>query len=510
MVGTASPPRERTARPERWLDGRAMPLVPAAVALAVALAGIRGPSYWLDEAATVSMAGRPVPEMLRAFGNLDLVHALYYLMLRPWAMVFGTGEPALRVPSALAAAAAAAGVAVIGRRCLGPGTGLLAGLVYGASVSVCRFAQEARPYAMVAAVAVLATYLLIRGMREGERHPWAWFAGYGAAVAVLGLLNLNGLFLVPAHGITLLLARTGAPRTWVRWPVVTGLTGVALLPFALAAQDQKFQVEWLTEPSWATVWTLVQFMAGGRRLVAPVVALLVLGAVTGRSPRAAEPASLAAVAAPWLVAPPALLLLVSVLAEPMFTYRYVVFSLPALALLVGAGLARLAALGRPAAGAALLAVATAAVVVPTLPEHAAIRRQDSRLDDLRTPADIVRDRARDGDAILYLAGVVRWNASAYPDAFGRLRDIGMREDPVSAANLKGRDRFPRDLRAPLRREPRLWVMGSRSLGRPLEPPVVRRNQIVQESGPWRIAGHWNYRGGNITLYVRTAPYRTSK
>ncbi|MCP9980017.1 glycosyltransferase family 39 protein [Actinomadura madurae] len=110
-----------------------MPLVPAAVTLAVALAGIGTPSLWLDEAATISMTTRSYGDMLRVFPHLDLVHALYYLVMKPWVAVFGTGETAMRLPSALAMAAAAAGVAVLGRRCAGPAAGLAAGLVWAAA-----------------------------------------------------------------------------------------------------------------------------------------------------------------------------------------------------------------------------------------------------------------------------------------------------------------------------------------------------------------------------------------
>jgi mannosyltransferase len=403
---------------------------------------------------------------------------------------------------------AAAGIAVIGRRCLSPAAGLLAGLMYGCAVPVTRYAQEARSYAMVTAVAVLGTYLLVRGMRDDGRHPWRWFAGYGLAIVVLGLLNLNAVFLVPAHAVTLLTVSSKAAGTWIRWAVAAGLAAAALVPFALAAHGQEFQVEWLPEPSGKMVWTLVRFMAGGPGMVVPVLLLALVGAFTGFVTHETRP--LTAVALPWLVVPPTLMLVASLLDEPLFMYRYAVFCLPALALLTGAGLARLASLGRPALGGIALAAAVAVVAVPSLPRHDAIRRQDSRPDDLRTPAEVLRSKAQDGDVLVHLAGVVRWGASAYPDAYRRPQDVGLRKTPVHAANLKGRDKYPRQLRRPLQAASRVWVMSSRSLGRPLAPPVKRRMEIIREMGPWRVAGTWKYRGGKLTLYVRTQPYRTSR
>ncbi|MFB4317460.1 glycosyltransferase family 39 protein [Actinomadura sp. 21ATH] len=492
-------------RPREALPVRLMPLLPAVAALALSLAGIRGASFWLDESATVSMTGRSTADMLRVFDHLDLVHAPYYLIMRPWAALFGTGELALRLPSALAAGAAAAGVAVLGRRCHGPLAGLLAGLLYAGSVPVSRYGQEARSYAMVAAAAVLASYLLARGVEKDVRRPWPWFCGYALAIVLGGLLNLNAVLLLPAHGITLAVARSRRAGTWVRWPVAAGAAVAALVPFGLAARDQKVQVDWLPVPTWRTVRTLAEFLTGAPALVPPVLALAVAGAVATRRGRGGL--SLAALAVPWLLVPPAVLLVASLVTDPLFTFRYVLFCVPALALLAGAGLARLAALGRPAAGTALAVAVVAVLAVPSVPEHRAIRRQDSRPDDLRAAADIVRGHARDGDAIVYLAGIVRWDAAAYPDAFGRLRDIGMAEDPVRAGNLKGRDLLPREIRGALIRSDRVWVMSSRSVVTRPGDVVWRRARTVLVAGPWRVAGDWRFRGGVLTLYERTGPFR---
>ncbi|NEA25450.1 glycosyltransferase family 39 protein [Actinomadura bangladeshensis] len=502
---TPSPSRADWARARR-LAVRWAPLIPVAVTLAVTLTGIRRPSLWLDEAATISLTTRSAGDMFRVFDHLDIVHALYYLAMRPWVLLFGTGELAMRLPSALAMAAAAGGIAVIGRRCLGTAAGLLGGLAFAASVPVTRFAQEARSYAMVTAVAVLATYLLVRAVADGERAPWRWLAGYAPVVIVLGLLNLNAVLLVAAHGVTLLAVRTRRGIR-VRWLVSLALAAAPLVPFVLAAQDQKFQVAWLPQPSWSTLWVLAQFMAGGRWAVASLLALAAVGVAAGL--RARGTASLAAVALPWFVVPPALMLVMSVVSDPIFMYRYTVFCVPGAALLAGAGLARLAALRRRSVGSAALAVAAAALVVPALPGHVHARRQDSRPDDTRAAADIVRAHARPGDAIVYLAGAVRWSASAYPDVFGRLRDIDAREDPVAAANLKGRDLYPRQLRPKLARVRRVWVMNHRALD-PHEPIIDRREQAVQAAGPWRTVGSWTFRGGWLVLYERTGPYRRSR
>lgn len=524
MLLTNRPPEDTAPEPDapsrRAVPGPVLPLAAAVVALAVSLFEIGRPSYWLDEAATVSAMRRPLPDLFRMFQEMDLVHACYYLLLWPWAHLFGTGETALRLPGALVTALAAAGVTVIGRRCAGKTAGLASGLVYASLVSVTRYAQEARSYAMVGAVAVLASYLLIRALEDNpddvdagdagdearKRRRWPWFTGYALAVVLLALLNLEAVLLVPAHLVTLAFSRT-ARGLWGRWLAASAVAGAALAPFAFAASHQDRQIDWLPKPGGLMLWRLVKFFAGDARLAAPVLGLALLGALVVW--RREGTASLTALALPWLLLPSAVLLAWSWAGQPVFIFRYVFFSLPALALLVGAGLARLWRTGLRTSGRATGATtfAAGAVLLATLtvPAQAEIREQDSRLDDLRGAAQIIKAHGRKGDAIVYLAGVVRWGALAYPGTFGGLRDLGLAEDPVRAGNFTGRDKAPLALRPALLKSDRVWVMGSRSV--PVRPgdAVERRHEVIAKAGPWKVLGTWRYHGGWLTLYERVPP-----
>src|SRR4029077_4069478 len=146
-------------RPARRPDGAL--LVPPAAALAIMLWGLNGPSYWRDEADTVSAVAHSPAQLIRMLGHVDAVHGLYYLLLWPVARVAGTGEMATRLPSALAMTAAALGVSAIARRLRSRRAALCAGLVYAALPAVTQQGHDARPYAMLTAAVVLASYLLL-------------------------------------------------------------------------------------------------------------------------------------------------------------------------------------------------------------------------------------------------------------------------------------------------------------------------------------------------------------
>ena len=210
-----------------------------AVTLAMMLWGLAAPAYWGDEADTVSAVSRSLPQLLRMLRHVDAVHGLYYLTLWPVARVLGTGELATRLPSALAMAAAALGIAAIARRLASPRAALWAGLLFAALPMISAQGHDARPYGMVAACAVLASYLLIRAVADPRRR---WFAGYGVALVLLCYLELFGLLLILAHAITLAgLCRGGGhgsgaapPRLVIRrWLITVVAALAAVVPLGL-------------------------------------------------------------------------------------------------------------------------------------------------------------------------------------------------------------------------------------------------------------------------------------
>src|ERR1700754_179371 len=114
----------------RFLGGPWAPVVPAVITLLVAGFQIDRAPLWRDELATWSAASRSLPDLWRMLGGIDAVTGPYYLFMHAWIRVFGDSAFALRLPSLLAMAGAAALTATLGTRLFGPRAGLVAGLLF--------------------------------------------------------------------------------------------------------------------------------------------------------------------------------------------------------------------------------------------------------------------------------------------------------------------------------------------------------------------------------------------
>jgi len=450
----------------------------------VVLWGNQRPSYWRDEAATLAAVRRPFGDLVSMLSNIDAVHGAYYMMMWIVVRLAGTGEFATRLPSAMAMATAAAVVAATGRRLISPRAGLFAGLVFAALPEVSWYGQDARSYAIVIALATTASYLLIRVLGAG-RSRRGWLAAYGLALTAAGLVNILALALIPAHGLTVALAlrrqRSRAARRSLLagWLAAAAVAAAAASPLIAVAWAQRAQEHWLKKPGLRMLAAL-RYLIGPSALV--IVVLLVIGcaiavsAAGGRTRiRADWPAAMPALCLPWLLLPPAVLLVGSLI-QPAYTLRYVLFGLPAVALLAGTALA---AFGR-AAGAFALVV----VVLAGLPAQAAVRWPAAHGDNIRMADSIVAAARRPGDAVLYASAAAGNMAAAYPYGLAALRNIALDRAPIPAGTLSGTYLPPAAVRGRLGQVRRAWVVeiGGAS---PARLPLLRGAgfQLVRTWGP---------------------------
>ena len=500
-------------------------LIPAVVTFGVTLYEITRPSFWQDEASTLADTHRTLPQLFALLGHIDAVHGAYYVLMWFVIRVAGTGEFAVRFPSAVAMAVAAGGISLLGKRLVSGRAGLAAGLVFAAIPQVSWYGQNAREYALVAAVATISSYLLVRAVQAspGARRGSVthWMIGYGVSIAVLGLLNLFALLLIPAHGLMLaVLARRDAA---VRMPDASGsqpdvttrplarrwliavLAGlVASSPVAYFGWKERGQVSWIKGPDLHDVIGVEQLIGPGTVFVAVLVIIaagIVFSAVRGRIRlRTDWPRGLVALCVPWLILPPAVLLAAS-LAQPVYLFRYIVFCIPAAALLVGAALA---ALGQAAGTLALILI-----VVLVLPAQAAVRGPQSHDgENLRAVSQFMADHAHRGDSVLFASFYERKIAIAYPGGFRRLRDISLGESAVAAAEPVASNAPTSVITSRLATVSKVWLISRLRLAEPVPPGAppgykqVLLPPLLRKLG-FKLALSRPISKYRVLLYVRT-------
>ncbi|MGQ4388111.1 glycosyltransferase family 39 protein [Streptomyces sp. SAS_270] len=494
--------------------------VPVLVMLGVGLWGLDRGGMWRDEAVTFQVARRSVPQIWHLLHNVDAVHGLYYLLMHA-ALAPHPSEIALRLPSVCGAAATAGFVAALGVRLGRPRVGLWAGLLYAVTPLGGYYAQEGRSYALVAAGAVGATLLLVETLRSPRPARWGAYAG---AVAVTCLLHELAVVLLLAHAATLATARVPW-RVWRGWACAAGAALLALLPLALVSHAQSAQVAWLAVPGAGSAEHLLREFTGPAEPV--VVPYLVLIAVALRPSRERRPGtpSLAAVALPLMMLPPAALFAVSRVV-PLYDERYVLYALAGAPLLAAAGADRLAGAaarlwkacgprdaerspGRLAAplAPAVGVLAVALVLAWQLPLLREDRAPEGRPDNLAALPAVAARTLRPGEPVLFLPSIGRRSALAYPEAFRGVRDVALAVPAAQSGTLYGVEAGPRELRRRLARLDHVWVVTERFALRPAWYPRdpaerVKLAVVDEEFVPREEIAR---RGATLRLFVRRPP-----
>jgi mannosyltransferase len=500
-------------------DSPSVVVIPAVITLGVTLYQIGRPTLWQDEISTLSDTERTLPELFRLLGHIDAVHGAYYLLIWAVVRVAGSGAVVLRFPSAVAMAVAAAGVTLLGQRLVSTRAGIAAGLVFAALPQVSWYGQDAREIAGVTALATLASYMFVRALEAAPGERRKWLIGYGATLSLLGLFNLFALLLIPAHGLTLAVfvflrhrqagrtdvgsaaevAGAGAGQQAGAWPPVRGWLTAAVIALVVASPvivlgwQQRSQIAWLRRPDVHTL-TKVGKVIGPPGLCLAVLVIttvaVVVSALGGSSRlRTDWPPRLTALSLPWLILPLAILLSVSLI-HPVFTQRYIVFCLPAAALLFGAGLA---ALGRVAGAVALILF-----VALALPAQVQARAVDGHGQDLRAVSLVLADHAHRGDAVLFGTSYARKIEIAYPAGFRSLRDVSRGKSALQVAEPAASNASAAVIRHRLTTVTRLWTITRAS--QPQFLPALHQLGFGLVHG-WMVSGY------RIDLYRRHAATR---
>ncbi|MDX2548496.1 glycosyltransferase family 39 protein [Streptomyces sp. WI04-05B] len=485
-------PREETRTAEPADPGNRRPglwLWPFVLAVGLLGCGMTDPLLGRDELVTWDMVNRGTGQILATLQNVDAVHGAYYLLMHTWVGIFGDSVFSLRLPTVLSMAGAASVVSLIGNRLFGYRAGMCAGILFAVVPAVSRYGQEARSYALVVLAVALASLLLLRVL-DDPHSPRRW-AAYSLTLTFVGLLHLIALSVVLAH-VCVFVAHARQNRSlWWKSALAFLATAACVTPVALLGRSQaRRQLYWVPEPDGWALLSLVRDVFASTLCAGVLVTLALLA----RSPRRV-PLLLCGV---WALVPPVLVWLASHGEVSYFRLVYVLFTLPAWALLAGAGLD---AVSRSRKATAVL---LATLVVLVLPDQKQMRQpfeHDVPVPlDYAAAADVIRQHHRPGDAVVYdrentwkLDGGVQY----YLPRALRMRDVFLAEDPVGIDDL-----YPLQCAVPdlcLDRERRLWLV---TQGPDLPFDAIDQAQANALRSRYDVSTSESVTGMTVSLLVR--------
>jgi hypothetical protein len=204
-------------------------LVLLAAALRVSTLDLQ--SFWYDEAFTpVHVLHPSLLATLRAMVHHENNPPLWYVLAWADSRVLGTGEVALRLPSALAGIATVPVTWAIGRELGGRAAATLCAAIVAVDPLFVWYSQEARSYGLFVFAAALALLFFLRARRDPRPATMAAFAASGA----LALLSHYFADFLLAGMVLMLLADPRTRRAALPAIGALAVVGLALLPLISA------------------------------------------------------------------------------------------------------------------------------------------------------------------------------------------------------------------------------------------------------------------------------------
>ena len=402
-------------------------------------------------------------------GNVDAVEGLYYVLMHGWFTIFPPTEFWSRVPSGLAIGGAAAGVVVLGKQLSSRTVAVASGLVCAIMPRATWAGIEARPYALSMMAAVWLTVLLVYAARRD--NAWVWLS-YGIVLAISVLLDLYLLLLPFIHVVFIYVFRQSRSVV-TRFALTSVLTGGAVTPFLVVAISQAHQISWIAPIGRRTVEDVAIQQYFERSPPFTIVSTLIVTTAIGlwrftsahleKSDR-----QLLSLAIGWVVIPTALIVIWSALMHPIYTPRYLAFTAPGIALVLGVCIGTLAVTPWAAAAViSLLAVAAApSYVLAQRNPYAKYGMDYSQVADLITAKAAPGDCLLVNDTVTFMPAPMRPLMAARPDAYRKLVDLTLWQRATDRADVFDTNLIPEVVTKALSHCSVVWIITQADKTRP--------------------------------------------
>ncbi len=222
------------ARPET------VALVAVCIGAVLRFATISSQSLWYDESLTAHDVTLSFGGLLGVIGPHEASPPLYFTLAWLWAKVFGAGEAGLRSLSAVLGVATIWLAFLSGRELVSRRAGAVAAALVAISPLMIWYSQEAREYALLAAMSAASLLFFARTWNGPGSRNVVWWAVF----SVLALLaHFFAAFLVAPEG-ALLLWRHRSRAVLVGCAAVA-LVGLALIPLAVSDTGHGELISWI-------------------------------------------------------------------------------------------------------------------------------------------------------------------------------------------------------------------------------------------------------------------------
>ncbi len=395
-----------------------------AIALATVLRFIRlgTKSFWLDEAASATLARLDWRFFWIAITHRQANMVLYYLLLRGWIRL-GSSEFAIRSLSVVAGVVAIPAIYLLGTRLFGPKAGRVAALLLSVHAFHIRYSQEARAYSLFMLLAILSSLLFLCSLDRPTRSNWA---AYVLSSTLIVYTQVFGSLMLLAEWVSLFFRR--GEIAWKQFFLSVAIICLLISPLAycLMFSSDRTQLSWLTTPTLQDWYRFALDMTGngGVLLLAVYGVLALIGAGAGlRSSTASADSWKYWFLSTWLILPVVFVLVVSV-RWLVFEPRFLIFCLPPLVLLASDALSR-------ARSSVVFAAALMVLLGLSLNgtySYFRGRADAGHTDDWRGATRYVLSQARASDAVLFSYSEERLAFDEYRRQF-HLADAPIHEFP---------------------------------------------------------------------------------
>ncbi len=392
------------------------------MAIAARLLFLTAKPFWFDECFSVVVARLSWANFLRLLWWREANMSLYYVLLRIWLGVCprsGQSEFFIRSLSVAIDAFTLPAIYWLGRQLYDRRVGLIAAALFAFNAYSIRYAQEARSYTLFLLLATLSSGFLIALVRAPTRRNRL---GYVLVSVLAVYAHFYALLLLAAHWLALRWLGSagfaggldGPEKDTAASPAGTQLgaelrrawiaIGIAVLPLLVfVAKTGAGPIRWIHRPSIGDLLRFSIYVTNGYPVIyffACVLALIPLQRNVLARDRNWETWRVHFLLI-WLLFPIVLTVLLS-FARPVFLPRYMIFCLPALFILMAAGLAAM----RPAWLSAVivcLVLIVSARMIPYVYQH----DFDDERDGSVAAAKFILDHAQPGDAVIFHIAATR-------------------------------------------------------------------------------------------------------